>query len=132
MLPQVGQEKECSIYPSLSFSLSLSLPPSPSSFFPPSFPPSLSSPPLHSLHRYHYPFFGCPYPVLVQPPVTLSLTSPSEHTFTQSFCSFDFAASYQQLFHHTSQQPLLVEVWQSCDHTQDRIAGVSQVRKSLI
>ena len=78
-------------------------------------------------HRYSYPFFGCPYPVVVQPPVPLPLNV--DQTFTQSYCSFEFATEPQQLNRHISGHPLVVEVWQSCEKSHDLNIGTSEVRE---
>ena len=74
--------------------------------------------------------FGCPYPVVVQPPVPLSLNT--DKAFTQSYCAFDFATKPQQLIQHISSHPLVVEVWQSCDKSHDLIVGTSKVNIQVL
>lgn len=86
--------------------------------------PSLYLSPL-SLSRYNYPFFGNPYPVLIQPPV-LPLVGTDQH-FSHSFCSFEFATSLSRLEEHITHHPLTVEVWQSHDQSHDQIVGLAQV-----
>ena len=78
------------------------------------------------LRRYSYPFFGSPYPVLVQPPVRLAPNT--EATFTQGYCAFDFATTPQHLQTQFCSVPLIVEVWQA----QDQLVGVAKVRQDKL
>ena len=86
----------------------------------------LSCPLAYCFHlcRYSYPFFGSPYPVLVQPPVRVAPNT--EATFTQGYCAFDFATTPQQLHTQFCSVPLVVEVWEA----QDQLVGVARVRQN--
>ena len=89
-------------------------------------PPKKHSHYVFTTFRYSYPFFGCPYPVVVQPPVQLSTNT--DQTFSQSYCAFEFATEPEQLIQQISANPLVVEVWQSCDKSHDLIIGTAKVK----
>ena len=77
------------------------------------------------MHRYAYPFFGSPYPVVVQPPVPL--LPGTEQTFAASCCAFTFATTKSQLERQFHIQPLSVEVWATRKAGDDNLVGIAKV-----
>lgn len=77
------------------------------------------------IHRYAYPFFGSPYPVVVQPPVPL--LPGTEQNFAASCCAFTFATDKSQLERQLHVQPLSVEVWATRKAGSDNLVGIAKV-----
>eukprot|EP00731_Ephydatia_muelleri_P012343 Em0006g1237a len=80
--------------------------------------------------KYSYPFFGSPYPVLIQPPVSVPFNA--EQPFSRSYCAFDFAISSHHLIQQLHSQPLEVGVWQSQDGRPDQLLGVAAIPLSEV
>ncbi|XP_033634352.1 centrosomal protein of 120 kDa-like [Asterias rubens] len=75
--------------------------------------------------RYLYPFFGSVSPILTHPPI--EVRRHTEVLLPHSFCSFNLAATVQQLQETLLRVPLLVEVWHRDRMTKDQLLGVARV-----
>ena len=77
--------------------------------------------------RYYCSFFGnLPFSVIVKPPVSLQRHGEELH-FCHSSNSIEVNAVYEELVQHALQNPLTVELWESCDDSYDCIVGSAQV-----
>ncbi|XP_038077302.1 centrosomal protein of 120 kDa-like [Patiria miniata] len=75
--------------------------------------------------RYLYPFFGSVSPILTHPPI--EVRRHTEVLLPHSYCSFNLAATVQQLQETLLRVPLLVEVWHRDRMTKDQLLGVARV-----
>lgn len=79
--------------------------------------------------RYTYPFFGSSAPIITQPPV--EVRKGMEVLIPQSFCTFDFATTAQQLQDTFFRIPLLIEVWdKDVNKSESQLIGAVQLQLS--
>uniref|UniRef100_A0A8C4N8D2 Centrosomal protein 120 n=1 Tax=Eptatretus burgeri TaxID=7764 RepID=A0A8C4N8D2_EPTBU len=81
--------------------------------------------PVNCVLRYSYRFFGSAAPIMTNPPV--EVRRHTEVFLPQSYCLFEFAATFQQLQETFHRVPLLVELWHRDRTARDELLGVAHI-----